>query len=154
MSRREFLSKQQSNQQATLNSSVEGTEQSVTESKEASTPIKASHVLILGGLTAFGPLSTDMYLPSLPTVSHDLGATMSQTQLTLSATLAGDVGPCSSELLSSRSRLCSVSPLLRLPHSPSCVLCKGSLEQPVSCSHSLLPAISMLASPWLVASLC
>ena len=46
-------------------------------------------MLILGGLTAFGPLSTDMYLPALPTVSQDLSATMSQTQLTLSAGILG-----------------------------------------------------------------
>jgi DHA1 family bicyclomycin/chloramphenicol resistance-like MFS transporter len=89
MSRRNRLSEQQSNQEAALSPTTSGTEQSVTENKETSTPIRALHVLILGGLTAFGPLSTDMYLPSLPTVSHDLGATMSQTQFTLSAGILG-----------------------------------------------------------------
>ena len=52
---------------------------------ERSTPIRTLHVLVLGGLSALGPLSTDMYLPALPAISHELGATMAQTQLTLSA---------------------------------------------------------------------
>jgi MFS transporter, DHA1 family, multidrug resistance protein len=46
-------------------------------------------VLILGALTAFGPLSIDMYLPSLPSLSRDLGASASAAQLTLSACLLG-----------------------------------------------------------------
>ncbi|MBN9393253.1 MAG: multidrug effflux MFS transporter [Chloroflexi bacterium] len=53
------------------------------------TPIQWRHVVILGGLGAFGPLAIDMYLPSLPDVSRDLGASMSITQLTLSATILG-----------------------------------------------------------------
>ncbi|GHO98227.1 Bcr/CflA family drug resistance efflux transporter [Reticulibacter mediterranei] len=47
------------------------------------------HVLILGGLGAFGSLSTDMYVPALPTLSHDLGTTISQVQITLSAGMLG-----------------------------------------------------------------
>jgi len=62
---------------------------SETISNEKPTRIKLSHVLILGGLTAFGPLSTDMYLPALPMVSRELGATMSQTQITLTAAILG-----------------------------------------------------------------
>lgn len=46
-------------------------------------------VLILGALSAFGPLSIDMYLPSLPTLSRDLSASASAAQLTLSACLLG-----------------------------------------------------------------
>src|SRR4051794_25348025 len=56
---------------------------------ERSTPIRAMHVLILGGLSALGPLSTDMYLPALPALSRELGATTAQTQLTLSAGILG-----------------------------------------------------------------
>ena len=56
---------------------------------ERAIPIRALHVLILGGLSALGPLSTDMYLPALPALSRELGATMSQTQLTLSAGILG-----------------------------------------------------------------
>jgi DHA1 family bicyclomycin/chloramphenicol resistance-like MFS transporter len=73
-------------QEATWALSVEGDEPIAAESK---TPIRALLVLVLGGLTALAPLSTDMYLPSLPTVSHDLGATVSQTQITLSACILG-----------------------------------------------------------------
>lgn len=50
---------------------------------------KARFALILGGLTAFGPLSIDMYLPALPQLTRDLGATSSQAQLTLTAVLLG-----------------------------------------------------------------
>jgi MFS transporter, DHA1 family, multidrug resistance protein len=46
-------------------------------------------VLILGSLSAFGPLSIDMYLPGLPQLSRDLGASPSAIQLTLTACLTG-----------------------------------------------------------------
>jgi MFS transporter, DHA1 family, multidrug resistance protein len=44
---------------------------------------------LLTGLVAFGPLSTDMYLPSLPTMMRDLNADVGQVQLTLSVFLVG-----------------------------------------------------------------
>ena len=44
---------------------------------------------VLAFLTALGPLSTDMYLPSLPAIARDLQASPAQTQLTLSAFLFG-----------------------------------------------------------------
>ncbi len=44
---------------------------------------------VLGALSAFGPLSTDMYLPGLPSVAHDIGASPSLVQLTLSVSLIG-----------------------------------------------------------------
>ena len=44
---------------------------------------------ILTALVAFGPISTDMYLPSLPSMKIDFGATVSQVQLTLSVFLVG-----------------------------------------------------------------
>jgi len=46
-------------------------------------------VLVLGGLTAFGPLSIDMYLPALPRMAADLHAPDSTVQLTLGAFIAG-----------------------------------------------------------------
>ncbi|MBX5450902.1 Bcr/CflA family multidrug efflux MFS transporter [Thermogemmatispora sp.] len=46
-------------------------------------------IIILGSLSAFGPLSLDMYLPALPLLSQDLGANASEAQLTLSACLVG-----------------------------------------------------------------
>jgi MFS transporter, DHA1 family, multidrug resistance protein len=49
----------------------------------------AHTVLILGALSAFGPVSMDTYLPGLPALSDDLGASASQAQLTLTACLFG-----------------------------------------------------------------
>ena len=40
-------------------------------------------------LTALGPLSTDMYLPSLPAIAKAFNADTASTQLTLSLFLAG-----------------------------------------------------------------
>ncbi|MBB3665462.1 DHA1 family bicyclomycin/chloramphenicol resistance-like MFS transporter [Prauserella sediminis] len=45
--------------------------------------------LILGGLTAFGPLSIDMYLPALPGMAGDFSAANSLVQLTLAAFVVG-----------------------------------------------------------------
>jgi DHA1 family bicyclomycin/chloramphenicol resistance-like MFS transporter len=44
---------------------------------------------LLAALTAVGPLSTDMYLPSLPDIARALGASTPQVQLTISAYLIG-----------------------------------------------------------------
>jgi MFS transporter, DHA1 family, multidrug resistance protein len=46
-------------------------------------------VLVLGFLIAIGPLTIDLYLPSLPTITDDLQATAAAVQLTLTGTLAG-----------------------------------------------------------------
>jgi len=46
-------------------------------------------VLIIGGLSAFGPLSIDLYLPALPSLTRDLGGNASLVQLTLTACLLG-----------------------------------------------------------------
>lgn len=46
-------------------------------------------VVLLGALTAFAPMSIDMYLPSLPAIGRDLSATSGQVQATVSAFLAG-----------------------------------------------------------------
>ena len=46
-------------------------------------------ILVLGSLTAFGPLSIDMYLPGLPAMAHSLNASASEAQLTLTACLVG-----------------------------------------------------------------
>jgi DHA1 family bicyclomycin/chloramphenicol resistance-like MFS transporter len=45
--------------------------------------------VVLALLTALGPLSTDMYLPSLPAIAESFGASTGQAQLTLSAFLLG-----------------------------------------------------------------
>ena len=44
---------------------------------------------MLAALTAIGPLTTDMYLPSLPDIAHKLGASTAQVQLTISSYLIG-----------------------------------------------------------------
>jgi len=44
---------------------------------------------LLAGLSAIGPLTTDMYLPSLPDITRLLGATTAQGQLTISSYLIG-----------------------------------------------------------------
>ena len=44
---------------------------------------------MLGMLAATGPLSIDMYLPSLPSIQSDLAASAADTQLSLSAFLIG-----------------------------------------------------------------
>ena len=46
-------------------------------------------VVLLGSLSAFGPLSIDMYLPALPQLSDDFHVGASTAQLTLTACLAG-----------------------------------------------------------------
>lgn len=46
-------------------------------------------VLILGALIALGPLTIDMYLPALPTITTDLLTTEATVQLTLTGTLLG-----------------------------------------------------------------
>src|SRR5207245_1576428 len=50
---------------------------------------RARLFVLLGGLTAFGPLSIDMYLPALPAIGRDLAASESLIQLTLTACLIG-----------------------------------------------------------------
>jgi len=46
-------------------------------------------LVVLGALSAFGPLAMDMYLPSTPTIAAALHAGQSLVQLTLSGCLAG-----------------------------------------------------------------
>ncbi len=46
-------------------------------------------LLILGALSAIGPLAIDMYLPALPAISGEMLSTPSQVQLTLTACLIG-----------------------------------------------------------------
>jgi MFS transporter, DHA1 family, multidrug resistance protein len=45
--------------------------------------------LLLASLTALGPLSTDMYVPSLPEIGRALDAPIEQVQLTISSYLVG-----------------------------------------------------------------
>jgi DHA1 family bicyclomycin/chloramphenicol resistance-like MFS transporter len=42
-------------------------------------------ILLLGLLTAFGPMSIDMYLPAFPAIAHEFGVGMAAVQYTLAA---------------------------------------------------------------------
>src|SRR5258708_39564443 len=53
----------------------------------ASARVKA--ILILGSLSAFGPLSIDLYLPALPSLQSHFHASARQAQLTLTACATG-----------------------------------------------------------------
>jgi DHA1 family bicyclomycin/chloramphenicol resistance-like MFS transporter len=55
----------------------------------AATPHSTRLTLILGALTAFPPLSIDIYLPSLPTLVRTFGTTDGTVQLTLPAFFLG-----------------------------------------------------------------
>ncbi len=49
----------------------------------------AALIVLLGALTAIGPASIDMYLPSLPSIGKDLGAATRDVQLTLAVYFIG-----------------------------------------------------------------
>ena len=53
------------------------------------TPDTLALTVLLGFLTALGPLSTDLYLPSLPAIARHFGSSAGDVQLTLSAYLIG-----------------------------------------------------------------
>jgi len=83
----------------------------------------ATLTVLLGGLTAFGPLSMDLYLPAFPVLAADLHATQAQVQLTLTADVTGLVagqlvlGPLSDAwgrrgLLIGSTVVCAVASLL------------------------------------------
>lgn len=52
-------------------------------------PDAAVNVVLLTALVAYGPMSTDLYLPSLPALTAALGTDVSLAQLTLSVFMAG-----------------------------------------------------------------
>ena len=61
-------------------------------SEAGGAPEKLSHFklsLILGALTAFGPLSIDMYLPAFPHIARDLAVPVGAVGFTLAAYLLG-----------------------------------------------------------------
>jgi DHA1 family bicyclomycin/chloramphenicol resistance-like MFS transporter len=49
-------------------------------------------VVLLGALSAFGPLSMDMYLPGLPSMARDLSAPAWAVQLTITTSMLGLAG--------------------------------------------------------------
>jgi MFS transporter, DHA1 family, multidrug resistance protein len=82
--------------------SAEPYEPGVIDGKQMPSQIRT--ILVLGLLVALGPLTIDMYLPSLPRIAEDYSVTSSVVQLTLTGTLAGlalgqlVIGPLSDSL--------------------------------------------------------
>jgi DHA1 family bicyclomycin/chloramphenicol resistance-like MFS transporter len=78
------------------------TDQGVAEGKKR--PSQTRMIVVLGLLVALGPLTIDMYLPSLPRIAEDYAVSSSVVQLTLTGTLAGlaigqlVIGPLSDSL--------------------------------------------------------
>jgi DHA1 family bicyclomycin/chloramphenicol resistance-like MFS transporter len=66
-----------------------GTEQAAPRTARGRTVPDGVWIGVLALLTAVAPLATDMYLPVLPTVATELGASASAAQLTLTAFLVG-----------------------------------------------------------------
>jgi len=52
-------------------------------------PNEVTLILVLGMLSAFGPLAIDMYLPAFPSIARDLGASATQVGWTLAVYFAG-----------------------------------------------------------------
>ncbi|HWO66266.1 MAG TPA: multidrug effflux MFS transporter [Umezawaea sp.] len=77
---------------------------STTAERPLVAPTVLRLALVLGGLTAFGPLSIDMYLPAMPQMAGDLHAADATVQLTLTSFIIGlalgqlVVGPLSDSL--------------------------------------------------------
>src|SRR6266498_712633 len=105
--------------------------------------------VLLGGFTAFGPLSMDLYLPAFPELAADLGVSQAAVQLTLTADVIGLVvgqlvlgplsdahGPagCSSaRRWSARSRRCCARWRRRRAGSPRGASCRARPGAAGSC---------------------
>ncbi|GHO88302.1 multidrug effflux MFS transporter [Dictyobacter formicarum] len=89
MATHNLSTKQPTRQRSALGAINRFDEQIIADGKQTEIRIRLRDVLILGGLGALGPLANDMYVPSLPALSHDLLATTSQAQMTLSAFILG-----------------------------------------------------------------
>ncbi|HET8672382.1 MAG TPA: Bcr/CflA family multidrug efflux MFS transporter [Thermoleophilaceae bacterium] len=61
----------------------------VAEAASVSRRPALAFVVVLGSLSAFGPISIDMYLPGLPAMAKGFDASASAAQLTLTACLVG-----------------------------------------------------------------
>ena len=64
----------------------------VTEEQPENDQSRVGLVIMIGALSAFGPLCLDMYLPGLPSLTQDLGGATWEVQLTLTACLLGLAG--------------------------------------------------------------
>lgn len=90
-------------------------------------------VLILGALTAFGPMSIDMYLPAFPQIARDLGVPLGTVQLSISAFLFGSAagqlfyGPLTDRWGRRRPLLCGLSLYVVSAVGCACVRTGGAL---------------------------
>jgi DHA1 family bicyclomycin/chloramphenicol resistance-like MFS transporter len=104
---------------------------------------RARLFVLLGGLTAFGPLSIDMYLPALPAIGRDLAASESVIQLTLTACLVGlalgqiVAGPLSDRLGRRRPLLIGVAGYVL-----ASLLCATAPAAPVLVAYRLLQGLA------------
>ena len=93
---------------------------------------------LLALLTAMGPLSTDMYLPSLPDIGRQLSATPAQVQLTLSVFLVGfALGQIIYGPLSDRYGRKPVLLAALLLYAAACLICtvaRSKLVCPMNCA--------------------
>jgi MFS transporter, DHA1 family, multidrug resistance protein len=55
----------------------------------AARPLALSIIIVLGALTAIGPLSLDAYLPAFPAIATELGVGATEVQISLTACLVG-----------------------------------------------------------------
>jgi DHA1 family bicyclomycin/chloramphenicol resistance-like MFS transporter len=106
---------------------------------------------LLALLTAFGPVATDMYLPSMPDIGRSLGASASAVQLTLSAYLvafaAGQViyGPISDRygrkpvLLAALALFCFASLACAFASSIEMLITARALQALGGCGAIVLP---------------
>lgn len=61
----------------------------MSSANKSAQSITVPFLVLLAALVAFGPLSIDMYLPSLPTIASDLGAPQAKVQWSISGFLVG-----------------------------------------------------------------
>lgn len=62
---------------------------SAASSQAARPGLGLALIILLGALTAFGPMAIDMYLPGLPAMSRDLGVETAAGQLTIASFFVG-----------------------------------------------------------------
>ncbi|GAA4851849.1 multidrug effflux MFS transporter [Actinomycetospora corticicola] len=72
-----------------MTSSSPDVQDPTSEERAAVPPSRVRIALVLGALIALGPLTIDMYLPALPTITAQLETTQAAVQLTLTGTLIG-----------------------------------------------------------------
>jgi MFS transporter, DHA1 family, multidrug resistance protein len=93
----------------------------------------APMVLILGLLTAFGPMSIDMYLPAFPQIARDLAVPLGTVQLSISAFLFGSAagqllyGPLADRFGRRRPLLCGLTLYIAASLGCACVHTGGGL---------------------------